>query len=353
MSSKGLDEPEFDFCLSFASEQRSYAENLAQYLKDGGARVFYDADELINIWGHDELDYFDEIYYGGARFCLILISAEYVSKMWTNHERQAAQAFAMEHKHEYVLPVRLDDTAIRGPIRRVSTLDGRTLSPRQIAAVMLEKLDRDRAVPTSGNKAQHPSTDSFHERASGAGLVNIENRGNPAHASPPAAPFVNAAHEVLFSAITGKYTFTRLEKEVRDALQRGVVIRAMLLDPKSEDMPSLRRHESLDLTKDIRNVSKIIRKVFLRHPLFEARYLSHPPPFTAIMTDERQRLPIKDRASTPTIRVQPASRYQAQHKGIVLVFERISVDSNGTNAQPFDFFAQDMREHWARATSLV
>ncbi len=91
------------------------AEELAKLLRNAGIAVFYDDFYPEFLWGKNLVDTFDEIYRKRARFCVMFVSREYAERMWTNHERQSAQARALEEQgKEYILPVRVDDTDLKG-----------------------------------------------------------------------------------------------------------------------------------------------------------------------------------------------------------------------------------------------
>src|SRR5678816_4281356 len=100
---------QYDVALSFAGEDRNRAAELYETLKAKGVRVFYDQNELANLWGKNLADHLSDLYLNRAKFCVMLISRHYVEKMWTNHERQAAQARAIRENKEYILPIRLGD----------------------------------------------------------------------------------------------------------------------------------------------------------------------------------------------------------------------------------------------------
>jgi hypothetical protein len=102
----------YDVALSFAGEDRSYAESLATALKKREINVFYDKYEKANLWGKNLYDHLSDIYQNQARYCVILISKHYATKLWTDHERKSAQAQAFRENKEYILPVRLDSTEI-------------------------------------------------------------------------------------------------------------------------------------------------------------------------------------------------------------------------------------------------
>ena len=86
----------YDVALSFAGEDRAYVEQVAVALDAAGVHVFYDRLEEANLWGKDLYSYLDEIYRRKARYCIVFISEAYGQKLWTNHERESAQARAFE-----------------------------------------------------------------------------------------------------------------------------------------------------------------------------------------------------------------------------------------------------------------
>lgn len=115
-SSQKLSAPStFDVAISFAGTQREYAEKLAVILKNAGFSVFYDEFYPEYLWGKNLVDTFDEIFRKRAMYCVIFISKDYKEHVWTNHERQSAQARALNEKgKEYILPIKIDDTELDG-----------------------------------------------------------------------------------------------------------------------------------------------------------------------------------------------------------------------------------------------
>ena len=111
----------YDIALSFAGEQREYAETIANRLKEHGASVFYDDFEKSDLWGRDLYTHLHDVYSAKAHYCILLASAAYADKMWTSHERQAAQQRALQEKGApYILPVRCDDTDIPGLSKNIA-----------------------------------------------------------------------------------------------------------------------------------------------------------------------------------------------------------------------------------------
>ena len=143
---------EYDVALSFAGEDRQYAEELANLLESNGYKVFYDKYEQARLWGKDLYAHLSSIYKDKARYCVMFLSKHYAQKLWPNHERRNAQARAFEESREYILPVRLDDTEIPGILPTVGYLDLRELTIRQIYQFLLEKLP-DTASPTTPDRS--------------------------------------------------------------------------------------------------------------------------------------------------------------------------------------------------------
>lgn len=133
-------EREFDVALSFAGEDRPYVDRVAHGLREHGVKVFYDLFEEADLWGKDLYAHLSEVYQQRARYTVIFISEAYGRKLWTNHERRAAQARAFQECQEYILPVRVDDTEIPGVLPTVGyvSLNGR--DPDDLVSLITKKL---------------------------------------------------------------------------------------------------------------------------------------------------------------------------------------------------------------------
>ncbi len=131
---------EFDVAVSFAGEDREFVEEIVSRLKHEGIRVFYDTDYQAAMWGEDLVDYLDQVYRVKARYAIMIISRFYAEKMWTRHERRSALARALEQRSAYVLPVRLDSTALDGLRPTVGYLDARLVGSDGIVSATLAKL---------------------------------------------------------------------------------------------------------------------------------------------------------------------------------------------------------------------
>ena len=85
---------QYDVALSYAGEDRVQARELAKRIQMTGYSVFY--DEFEELWGQDLSVKLHEVYGKQSRFCVILVSEHYVKKPWTNMERKAVLARAMQ-----------------------------------------------------------------------------------------------------------------------------------------------------------------------------------------------------------------------------------------------------------------
>lgn len=134
---------DYDVVLSFAGENREYVKQVAQHLEKNEVRFFYDEAEQVDSWGKDLYVHLDEVYRVKARFCIMFISKSYKNKLWTNHERESAQARAFEEKGEYILPARFDDTEIPGVKQTIGYIDLRSLSPHDFGQIIIKKIGKE------------------------------------------------------------------------------------------------------------------------------------------------------------------------------------------------------------------
>lgn len=141
-------EYKYDVALSFAGEDRSHAETLTDLLRSDGYRVFYDEYEQATLWGKNIYEHLSSIYKDKARYCVMFLSQHYAQKLWTNHERQSAQARAFEENQEYILPIRLDDTEIPGVLSTVGYLDLRLMTVEDIYRALVAKLSESETQTT-------------------------------------------------------------------------------------------------------------------------------------------------------------------------------------------------------------
>jgi vWA-MoxR associated protein C-terminal domain/TIR domain/Effector-associated domain 2 len=158
----------WDVAFSFAAAQRSYVEQVAQVLKVRGVRCFYDADEQIELWGKYLAEELPAIYAEQAAAVVVFVSTEYAARDWTRLERRAALARAVRERREFVLPARFDDTPLPGVLSDMATVDLRTRTPQQFAAMIIGKLAALGIVaPSTPVNDDSVARDAWAERPTG------------------------------------------------------------------------------------------------------------------------------------------------------------------------------------------
>jgi hypothetical protein len=130
----------YDLAISFAGEQRKIAESFARRLDSSGYSIFYDEFEQAALWGQDLTIKLGEVYSNEARFCLILVSNEYIKKAWTNIERQNALSRMMNTRSDYILCLKIDEVSLPGLPSVIGYLSLATLGESKIYKILLQKL---------------------------------------------------------------------------------------------------------------------------------------------------------------------------------------------------------------------
>ena len=104
--------------------------------------VFFDDYERGTLWGKDLYTYLTDVYQNKCKFCVMFISKDYAARVWTNLERQGAQARAMKENQEYILPARFDDTPVPGLLDTVGFIDLRTVSKSEVVDLISQKVGK-------------------------------------------------------------------------------------------------------------------------------------------------------------------------------------------------------------------
>ena len=130
----------YEVALSFASEQREYAEGVATALQSRGISVFYDDFEKIELWGKDLTEEFQAIFERGSDAVVFFVSKAWVEKPWPRIERRFALSRAVGEPEFDVLPVRFDDTPVPGLAESVAYICAQHYSPAELASMIAERL---------------------------------------------------------------------------------------------------------------------------------------------------------------------------------------------------------------------
>ena len=96
-------EETYDVALSFAGEDRAFAEALYEHLSDAGWAVFYDLAEKHRILANRVDKYLAPIYQSNAQFVVAVLGEQYGMKRWTIFE---SEQFKSRIDAGEVIPIR-------------------------------------------------------------------------------------------------------------------------------------------------------------------------------------------------------------------------------------------------------
>jgi hypothetical protein len=130
----------YDLAISFAGEQRSLARSLAERLDGAGYSIFFDEFHQAELWGRDLTVALRDVYSREARWCLVLVSKDYVQKAWTNFERQNALSRFMQERSGYLLCLRLDGTELPGLPSVIGYIDYTSTNEDNVYQLLLQKM---------------------------------------------------------------------------------------------------------------------------------------------------------------------------------------------------------------------
>lgn len=237
----------YDVALSFAGEDRSYVEMVADCLKGHGVRVFYDRFEQTDLWGKNLQEHFAAVFGGRTRLVVMFVSSHYSAKMWAAFERRAALAEAMKRNAEYVLPARFDDTELPGLLHTIGYLDLRATAPNELCLRIREKL-------------------GFEVRLAQADAV-----------PSPLSPATRGRAAFNYTSFNGRYRIgkppfefeTRWSKAGNASIHcytDGTNLRGLALAPKGNSIEQVADTNGLDFTSRVRT-PEIGRVVILQNTL--------------------------------------------------------------------------------------
>ncbi len=138
----------YHVCISFEGTHRAYARRLANALTKAGIHPFFDEFEQARLWGAFLLDELGKIYFSEAYFCIMLLSYNYYSKMYTDRERKSALLQQAESNPGYILPIKVDDTEVHISLRGVHYLDRKKTTVSKVVSLIQDKLQ------TNSNKVK-------------------------------------------------------------------------------------------------------------------------------------------------------------------------------------------------------
>ncbi len=162
----------YDVAISFAGTERDYARAIQEILTTNDIRVFFDELYEAELWGENLIEELGDIYESKAKYCLIIVSEQYVERVYTNLERRSALERAIKSPSAYILPVVTDKAWIKGLPKSTAYMDLRKKSVIGICEAIIKKIQGKNApnkinIPNSTNIPRLPigslSPDELHK----------------------------------------------------------------------------------------------------------------------------------------------------------------------------------------------
>jgi hypothetical protein len=130
----------FQIAISFARPQRGFADELKQHMERRGIKTFYDYDHRPDLLGEFLPAKLNEIFGDQSDYVAVLISKDYVERVWPRHESKAIIDRMMQTDRAFVLPIRFDDTMLPGLVNSIGHADAREQSAAEIATIICDKV---------------------------------------------------------------------------------------------------------------------------------------------------------------------------------------------------------------------
>jgi len=203
-----LPSKKYHVALSFAGEDRAYVEKVATQLVAEGVTVFYDRFEEATLWGKNLYTHLNDVYENKALFTVMFISEHYKNKVWTNHERESAQARAFENNKEYILPAFFDESVkIPGVLKTTGRISLAKRTPEELASLIVKKLEES-GVTLSARFAysEEAKADVDFPRPKGNKVSKLLDALQTYH-WPTQAPAVEAILELDWKSVTKDQIF--------------------------------------------------------------------------------------------------------------------------------------------------
>jgi len=123
----------YDVALSYASEERAYVEEVAEYLNQKDIKVFYDRLDKGNLWGNNLEQYLQQVYRYSSKYCVLFLSDNYLDKPWTKFElKNLLERYNENDSIRYLLPIKFGEVNIE-ELNELVFLNAEEETPFEIA----------------------------------------------------------------------------------------------------------------------------------------------------------------------------------------------------------------------------
>jgi TIR domain len=130
----------YHVAISYASEDSAFARTLADYLRGRGLEIFFAEFSPERLLGEDLQLEFQKIFMTEAERAVIVVSKNYVNKVWPLTEFAAVRAaILVRQQQNYLIPIRLDDSTLPGLLPQIGYADGSVVTAAEIGATIIAK----------------------------------------------------------------------------------------------------------------------------------------------------------------------------------------------------------------------
>ena len=105
----------------------------------GKSGVIYDKHFEVELARPDLYIYLQEIYHAKSELVVVFLCAEYEKKEWCGLEWRAVRDLIKNRRTSDIMPIRFDDTHIRGLFSIDGYINAKEHTPEQIAKYIIER----------------------------------------------------------------------------------------------------------------------------------------------------------------------------------------------------------------------
>src|SRR5215510_9672390 len=139
----------FQVALSFAGENRTFVEGVAEHLRRnlGQDRVFYDRYYEAELARPNLDTYLMNIYREDTDLIAIFLCANYAQKEWCGLEWRVVRD-VLKSRHDWeIMPFKFDDVIVEGLLSIDGYITINNKTPEEVASLILQRIDGKDTLP--------------------------------------------------------------------------------------------------------------------------------------------------------------------------------------------------------------
>jgi hypothetical protein len=191
----------------------------------------------------------------------------------------------------------------------------------------------------------------FYSALVKSGLVDIEDRNQTNLPLPPNEFYPLAQNEIVITGVTCFRTIDQHHEVLHKALSNGKRVYILMFHPENPRLDEINEINQKDVKEELKSSINLIKsKGLYASERLHIRFVKNSPPYSCIMIDgdvASATDPPNDKDGQ--IRVQPYTMFFTTENGVILQFKN-RVKKADEEKTVFDYFAQDLRKQWHKAT---